>query len=301
MESETGQSGAPVAGAYRGRLAPSPTGYLHLGHAGTFDVARRRAAERGGVLVLRNDDLDHSRCREIYVAAMYEDLRWLGFRWGEGPDVGGPWGPYEQSRRASSYRAAWERLRREGWLYPCRCSRRDVRRNLSAPHEGTGEPVYPGTCRPPAGVAAGDPPAGREVCWRFRVPDGASVRVDDRNLGLRLFRAGKDFGDFVVWRRDGIPSYHLAAVVDDFAMKITEAVRGADLLLSTARQILLFDALGWTPPDYFHCPLVRDEEGRRLAKRDGALGIRALREQGFSPEAVLAMARERAAPAQADR
>ncbi len=291
MNTQPGDSADRPDPPYRGRLAPSPTGWLHLGHVRTFDVARDRAGARAGQLILRNDDLDQGRCKKAFVEAMYEDLRWLGFSWSEGPDMGGPFAPYDQSRRTAQYRRAWERLRRDGWIYPCFCSRRDIRRNLAAPHEGDEEPIYPGTCRPENSASGPEMPPS-SACWRFRVPDGEAVRFDDGNLGVRTYLAGRDFGDFVVWRRDGIPSYHLAAVVDDAAMQITEVVRGADLLLSTARQWLLFRALGRTPPGYFHCPLVRDENGRRLAKRDGAMGIPALRAGGYGPAEVLRMARE---------
>ncbi len=284
--------GAANAGGYRGRLAPSPTGYLHLGHVRTFDLARRRAEEKGGVLILRNDDLDSSRCKPAFVEAMYDDLHWLGFAWSEGPDVGGNYGPYDQSRRFRLYREAWYQLLRDGWAYPCRCSRKDVLQNLGAPHEGEDEPVYPGTCRPESPEFVDRPDAVQGVCWRFRVPEGESVEFVDNHLGRRAFVAGRDFGDFVIWRRDGLPSYHLAAVVDDAAMRITEVVRGADLLLSTARQLLLFRALGLAAPGFYHCSLVRDEQGNRLAKRNGGMGLRALREKRYEAAAILSLARE---------
>src|SRR5439155_12905885 len=132
---------------YRGRIAPSPTGYLHLGHARTFWIAQRRAQAKNGVLVLRNEDLDPARCKPEFVSALIEDLRWFGFHWQEGPDCGGPFGPYTQSERHELYRAAFEKLRQGGFLYPCTCSRQDVLRALQAPHDGEDEPLYPGTCR----------------------------------------------------------------------------------------------------------------------------------------------------------
>lgn len=268
------------SGFYRGRLAPSPTGYLHLGHARTFWIAWHRARERNGRVVLRNDDLDRARCRSKFVQAMLEDLRWLGLDWDEGPDCGGPHAPYDQSARTEFYRAALERLIAAGWLYPCTCSRKDIRLAASAPHPAEDEPVYPGTCR-----ERRRPPHDRPFAWRFRVPDGRVVRFYDGRCGFCSYEAGREFGDFVVWRSDDTPAYHLACVVDDASMGITEVVRGEDLLRSTARQLLLYEALGWTPPAWFHCALVTDEHGRRLAKRHDALSLRALREQGADPVA----------------
>lgn len=285
---------------YRGRLAPSPTGFLHLGHARTFWVAQARAQAQGGVLVLRNEDLDAARCRPEFVAAMSEDLRWFGLAWQEGPDCGGPCGPYDQSARRGHHLATLARLLDGGWLYPCRCSRQDVLRALGAPHPGEDEPRYPGTCRPhgtpDAAVLAdwrGLPPfaasaSGQRVNWRFRVPDGEAVRFVDAGCGPQEFVAGRDFGDFVVWRHDGVPAYQLAVVADDAAMNITEVVRGADLLRSTARQWLLCEALGLTPPAYCHCPLMLDAAGVRLAKRHAALSLRELRAQGCEPVALRA-------------
>jgi glutamyl-tRNA synthetase len=271
---------------YRGRLAPSPTGYLHIGHARTFWTAQERANERGGVLVLRNEDLDRQRCKPEFVTAMLEDLRWFGLRWQEGPDVGGPFAPYTQSERMAHYRTAFQRLRSAGLIYPCCCSRQDVLRALQAPHQGEDEPVYPGTCRPQPGQCAPEVSAERAVSWRFRVPDGGQVDFVDGHFGLQSFKAGADFGDFVVWRHDDLPAYHLAVVVDDAAMGITEVVRGADLLRSTARQLLLFAALGHPVPNYYHCPLMTDERGVRLAKRNDALSLRTLRQQGVTPDAL---------------
>ncbi len=298
--------------SYRGRLAPSPTGLLHIGHARTFWVAAQRAIENQGTLVLRNEDLDPQRSRAEFARAMIEDLRWLGIRWSEGPDCGGPYGAYSQSERRAHYLEAWRRLREGGFLYPCTCSRKDLAQAASAPHDADNddEPVYPGTCRERKDVAEFMEPAG--VNWRFRVPQGEAVEFEDLNLGRQRYVAGDnfDFGDFLVWRRDDVPAYQLAVVVDDAAMRITEVVRGADLLKSTARQLLLMRALGYADlgyadrghadrsyadrsyaaPDYFHCELVRDSAGVRLAKRHDALSIRHLRESGMTAEKVLEMA-----------
>ncbi len=284
-QAPTGPNGESLISGYRGRLAPSPTGALHLGHARTFWTAQERARAYQGALILRNEDLDASRCRLEFVSAMLEDLRWFGFEWDEGPERGGPFFPYEQSRRLPFYQEAFARLQKTGLVYPCKCSRQDVLRALQAPHVGEDEPIYPGTCRPLVGKAPfPSPPPGQRLSWRFRVPDGAAIRFDDGNLGPQEFVAGKDFGDFVVWRHDGLPSYQLAVVVDDAAMRITEVVRGEDLLKSTARQILLYRALQLPAPSFFHCPLVLDDAGVRLAKRHDALSLRALRERGARPE-----------------
>ena len=276
---------------YRGRLAPSPTGYLHLGHARTFWIAQQRAQKGGGALVLRNEDLDAVRFKLEFVGAMLEDLRWFGFEWQEGPDCGGPFGPYNQSERRTFYLAAMQRLLDGAFIYPCTCSRSDVLRALAAPHQGEDEPVYPGTCRPKTGSGDRrhrfDPdPArgsGPRRNWRFRVPDGEALTFTDGHCGLQKFVAGVDFGDFVVWRHDGVPAYQLSVVVDDAAMQITEVVRGADLLKSTARQLLLYRALGCPAPQFYHCPLMTDDNGIRLAKRHDALSLRRLRAAGISP------------------
>jgi glutamyl/glutaminyl-tRNA synthetase len=295
--------------AYRGRLAPSPTGLLHLGHARTFWVAQERAREKGGSLILRNEDIDSTRFKLEFVSQMIEDLRWFGFEWQEGPDCGGAFGPYSQSERRSFYIAALEKLQADGFIYPCICSRKDIRDAASAPNAEGEEPIYPGTCRPKSdkwqvtsvmnpAIAALSPACRAEASerrlvtrhvsrpanWRFRVPDGETISFVDGNFGRQTFVAGKDFGDFVVWRHDDVPAYQLACVVDDAAMRVTEAVRGADLLVSTARQLLLYRALDLPAPEFFHCPLVLDKKGQRLAKRHDALSLRALREQGKTPE-----------------
>ncbi|RME68776.1 MAG: tRNA glutamyl-Q(34) synthetase GluQRS [Verrucomicrobia bacterium] len=268
---------------YRGRIAPTPTGPLHLGHLATFRTAWLRAREAGGTLVYRNEDIDPHRCRRRFVEAAIEDLRWAGLDWDEGPDVGGPFVPYDQSARMPLYRAALERLRSANAVYPCTCSRRDVAAAAHAPHAVGGEVIYPGLCR----HRDADTPVDAAHAWRFRVPDGEVVAFVDGRLGPQGYVAGRDFGDFIVWRRDDAPAYELAVVVDDAAMEITEVVRGEDLLLSTARQLLLYRALGLQPPAWYHCPLVRDERGRRLAKRDAALGLRELRAAGWSPAGLV--------------
>lgn len=249
--------------------------------------------------MLRNDDLDSTRFRLDFVDAMLEDLKWLGLTWSEGPDIGGPAAPYNQSQRMPHYRAALAKLHAAGVIFPCTRSRRDVLDAVAAPHEsvGTGtrsaaaqplddEPIYPKEFRPPANAPL--PPLSDKITvnWRLRVPD-EDVTFDDRNLGPQHARAGRDFGDFLVWRKDDVPSYQLACMVDDAAMGITEVVRGADLVKSTFRQILLFRALHQPVPNFYHCPLMTDDNGERLAKRHDALSLRTLRERGVSPEAII--------------
>ncbi|HWN96119.1 MAG TPA: tRNA glutamyl-Q(34) synthetase GluQRS [Methylomirabilota bacterium] len=269
---------------YRGRIAPSPTGYLHLGHARTFWTAQQRAREAGGVLVLRNEDLDPARSKSEFVHAMMEDLKWFGFEWEEGPDISGPFPPYEQSNRFALYRTALEKLIAGGFVYPCVCSRKDIQQAARAPHAADDEAIYPGTCR----AKLKSETSNHKFSWRFRIPDGSVISFLDGHFGPQSFVAAKDFGDFVLWRHDDVPSYQLAVVVDDAAMQITEVVRGADLLVSTVRQLLLYRALGLTPPGFFHCPLMTDERGERLAKRHDALSLRALRASGKTPEEIRA-------------
>ena len=283
-----------------------------MGHARTFWTAFQRAREAGGTLVMRMEDLDPDRSRAEYAEAALEDLRWLGIRWQEGPDLGGPgkggpYGPYVQSKRQASYLNAWRKLLHSGRLFPCRCSRKDLESAVAAPHErvhtghGGGkfdseddDPLYPGTCRrfmggtpQLPGPTASEPETPGRTNWRFRVPDGETIEFVDENLGPQRFVAGVDFGDFVVWRRDGLPSYQLACVTDDAEMGITEVVRGADLLKSTARQILLNRFLGFENPAWYHCRLVVDHNGRRLAKRHDSLSLRSLRQRGLTPMNVL--------------
>jgi glutamyl-tRNA synthetase len=257
-----------------------------LGNARTFWTAAQRAQEQEGRLVLRDEDLDPERSRPEFARAMVEDLHWLGISWSEGPDCGGPFAPYSQSERRRHYLSAWRSLRDGGFIYPCQCSRRELALAATAPNEADDEPLYPGKCREQVKTAVQfREPAG--VNWRMRVHDGESVEFNDLHLGLQRYVAGRDFGDFVIWRRDDVPAYQLAVVVDDAEMRISEVVRGADLLKSTARQILLYRALQSPVPAFYHCDLVCNEQGRRLAKRHDALSIRSLRESGWSPQQIL--------------
>jgi len=297
---------------YRGRIAPSPTGFLHIGHAITFWRAQERARGTGGKLILRIEDLDRDRCRREFADGIIEDLHWFGLNWDEGEDIGGPFTPYVQSQRRSRYLEAWEELRAGGFIYPCKCSRMDVAEASLAPHDENEERIYPGICRPSylslastanvvaAAVSAAEqrdlrpvttaatPAASATAHWRFRVPDGERIEFVDERVGRQSAVAGRDFGDFIVWRRDDVPAYQLAVVVDDAAMRISEVVRGEDLLVSTFRQLLLYRALDLMPPGFFHTSLVVDESGKRLAKRHGSLSLRALRERGFAAEELRA-------------
>lgn len=269
----------------RSRIAPTPTGLLHAGHAATFWRAFLRCRDRGGTLVLRIEDLDPQRCSAEFSRAAIDDLRWLGIVWQEGPDRGGPFGPYTQSQRTDRYLEAWRILKDADVIYPCTRSRRDVAEAAVAPHDDA-EPVFPAAWRPAPGAGAGfDRPDG--VNWRFRVPDGRRVGFCDGRVGAFQRVAGEQFGDFVVWRRDGVPAYELAVVVDDIAMEISEVVRGEDLLVSTCRQLLIYEALATGPPEFFHTELIYDESGHRLAKRSQSLSLRTLRESGRRPGEIL--------------
>jgi glutamyl/glutaminyl-tRNA synthetase len=257
----------------------------------TFWHARQRARAAGGKLVLRIEDLDRDRCRTEFADAINEDLRWFGLDWDEGPDMGGPFAPYLQSERRRHYLKAWEKLRAGGFIYPCKCSRKDLMQASLAPHDENEEPIYPGTCRPRSSVVEAAVPAATTtgINWRFFVPDNEQMDFVDERIGKQSAVAGRDFGDFIVWRRDDIPAYQLAVVVDDAAMRISEVVRGEDLLMSTFRQILLYHALDLRPPKFYHAPLVLDQSGKRLAKRHGALSLRTLRERRVKPEELRAV------------
>jgi len=273
---------------YRGRLAPSPTGHLHLGHARTFWIASERAKASKGSLILRNEDLDAERFRMNFVSDMIEDLKWIGLLWTEGPDCGGPYGPYSQSERKTLYRIALQKLHDLGVIYPCNLTRKDVLEAAGAPHENEDEPIYPSQFRP----SLSDPLPALQACistnWRMRVPDNTTLHFNDNAQGQKQAIAGKDFGDFLVWRKDDCPSYQLACVVDDAAMAITEVVRGADLITSTFRQLILYKALGLKHPEFYHCPLMLDDQGVRLAKRHDSLSLRRMRIEGKTPGDVLA-------------
>jgi glutamyl-tRNA synthetase len=268
-----------------GRLAPSPTGAQHVGNARTYLIAWLSARSRGGRIVLRMEDIDSPRVKAGADRQACEDLRWLGLDWDEGPVV--------QTERLPFYREALGRLQERERVYPCTCTRGDVERAASAPHLEHEGPVYPGTC---AGRGAGEAAALGEqsYCWRFRVPNRTPDFVDGfrgpAHLDLREMG-----GDFVVWKapRAGLaastPAYQLAVVVDDRAQGVTEVVRGDDLIPSTPRQLLLYQALDLTPPAFVHVPLVVGPDGRRLAKRHGDTRLSSLRDAGVRPEMLLGL------------
>lgn len=281
-----------MTSVYRGRLAPSPTGYLHPGHLSTFLTAWRRCRQANGVLLYRMEDLDRSRCRPEYDRACLEDLA-LFLDWDEGPDRPGadrkP-GPYRQSERHDQglYLEYWKRLRDGGFIYPAPYSRSEIQ--VAAAETGVGrgshgEQIFPEILRQPPSSALEFEKPGK-MAFRFRVPD-ASILFDDVRLGETGFHAGRDFGDFLVWSPEGYPSYEFAVVVDDHLMGITEVVRGEDLLLSTARQLLVYEALGWKPPAFYHCALLRSRDGRRLSKRKGSTTLRGLLSAGWSATELL--------------
>jgi glutamyl-tRNA synthetase len=271
----------------RGRFAPSPTGELHLGNARTALLAWLHARASGGAFVLRVEDLDAGRVRPGYMEAQLADLRWLGLDWDEGPDVGGRFAPYEQSRRQELYEAAIGELTARGLVYPCFCTRREIAEAASAPHGPQDEgPVYPGTCSALSAGEVARRARARTDALRFRVPPG-ELRFVDLLQGEQVARPAAETGDFVIRRRDGVAAYQLAVVVDDIAMEITDVVRGADLLSSTARQLLLYTALGKPPPRWLHVPLLLGPDGERLSKRHGATSLAGLREMGVEPAAVV--------------
>lgn len=262
----------------RGRFAPSPSGRMHLGNLLSALLAWLDARSQGGVMVLRIEDLDPDRCTAERAARVMDDLAWLGLDWDEGglePD-------YMQSRRAPYYEEAFEKLSRMGLTYPCYCSRAE-RLAASAPHRADGTVVYSGKC---AGLSAAErasyEAAGRRPAWRVRVPD-ETVSVEDGHLGRYEENLARDCGDFILRRSDGVWAYQLAVVVDDALMGINRVVRGQDLLSSAPRQAWLHRLLGHEPPVFCHLPLLVDESGRRLSKRDGDLDMSALRGR-FSPE-----------------
>lgn len=263
-----------------GRLAPSPTGAQHVGNARTYLVAWLSARSRGGRVRLRIEDIDSPRIKPGAAEQAMDDLRWLGLDWDGEPVV--------QTPRLPLYEAALEMLKRQEAVYPCTCTRSDIAAAASAPHADHEGPTYPGTCSHRRAADAVQLAAeGQAFAWRFRVThspaftDGVAgeQQIDLRQLG----------GDFVVWKSAGTPAYQLAVVVDDAEMDITEVIRGDDLIPSTPRQLLLYTALGLTPPAFAHVPLVVGEDGRRLAKRHGDTRLAALREAGVKPEALVGL------------
>ncbi len=271
-----------------GRLAPTPSGLLHLGNARSFLLAWLWARSLGGRVIMRVEDIDLPRCsRELRNQAL-SDLAWLGLDWDEGPHAGDAIGPYDQSTRFELSRRALDQLIVAGRAYPCVCSRKDIEEATRAPHGDEGA-IYPGTCRgrfatfAEAAEFAKSPPA-----WRFAFDD-APISFHDEIQGPITIKP-RDLGDFVLWRKDGLPSYQLAVTVDDAAMGVTQVLRGRDLIQSTARQLALYKALGLqAPQQWAHAPLLIDPTGRRLAKREGDLSLKALRKRGIEPERVIGL------------
>jgi len=266
----------------RGRFAPSPSGRIHLGNILCCLLAWLSARQKGGRVVLRIEDLDTARCPRRYADQMEEDLRWLGLDWDEGPTVGGPDGPYFQSRRTALYQAALEKLEARGLVYPCFCTRGELHA-AGAPHREDGQAVYAGTCRHLTAEQAAERARLRPPALRLRVPDEIWT-ARDGHMGTYQEDLARDCGDFLLRRSDGLFAYQLAVVVDDAAMGITEVVRGADLLGSTPRQLYLYDLLGLEPPSFYHFPLLLDGEGRRLSKRNADAGLDDLRPRMTAPE-----------------
>lgn len=274
----------------RGRYAPSPTGDLHLGNLRTALLAWLFARSMHGQFVLRIEDLDQPRVRPGATQRMLADLRWLGLDWDEGPDCGGPYAPYIQSERRHIYHHYLQQLQEAGFLYPCYCTRAEIAQMASAPQQGAEDgPRYPGTCRDLASIQRKRYEAGgRRPSLRFRVPDERRITFTDLLVGDYTQHVQSAMGDFIVQRSDGIFSYQFAVVVDDALMRINQVVRGTDLLSSTARQILLYEALGFSVPTFAHVPLLLDEQGHRLAKRQQSAGLAPLKDAGKNSPMIIA-------------
>ena len=271
----------------RGRFAPSPSGRMHLGNAWTALLAWLDIRKLGGTMVLRMEDLDPDRCRPQFAEGLVEDLQWLGLDWDEGPDRPSVTVSYKQSKRSDLYQAAFDSLAQRGLVYPCFCSRAELRSVASAPHAGEAEPVYSGRC---AGLSAVEQAkklsVRRQAACRLRVGE-AEIAFTDQLFGPQRQKLNQSCGDFVIRRSDGVYAYQLAVVVDDAAMKIDRVLRGADLLSSTPRQIYLWQLLGYLPPTFIHAPLLLAADGSRLSKRQGSLTIEALRCSGVRPQRII--------------
>ena len=273
----------------RGRYAPSPTGALHRGNLRTALLAWFFARTQHGQFVLRIEDLDRPRVRSGATQQMLDDLHWLGLDWDEGPDCGGPYTPYIQSERLDIYQHYLQQLHNAGHVYPCYCSRAEIAHAASAPQQGAEDgPRYPGTCKHLTEAQRRDYEAsGRRPSLRFRVEDSRVVSFTDSIIGPITQDVQQAVGDFILSRSDGIFSYQFAVVVDDALMHLNQIVRGNDLLTSTARQILLYEALGFPVPTFAHVPLIVDERGKRLSKRTQSMGLDPLRAKGMTPEQVV--------------
>ncbi|MCM1449277.1 MAG: tRNA glutamyl-Q(34) synthetase GluQRS [Clostridiales bacterium] len=258
-----------------GRFAPSPTGRMHLGNIYTAVMSWLSVKSAGGRWILRIEDLDPQRSKLQWARLIEDDLTWLGLEWDEGGlDDKGPHGPYSQSRRHEFYNQALSRLIDKGIVYKCHCTRADIMAT-QAPHQSDGRIIYAGTCRPPHMPCYDIDPAAHGA-MRLYVPD-RMICFNDRIAGPQQYNLAHDCGDFILQRADGAWSYQLAVVVDDALMGVNEVMRGEDLLLSAAQQIYLYELLGWQPPRYAHLPLIKNEAGVRLSKRDASLSMEAMR------------------------
>ena len=279
-------------GGVRGRLAPSPTGFLHLGNAWSFLAAWLGVRSQGGKLVLRIEDIDPARARGEYVDALVEDLTWLGLDWDEGPAASGlsdadPHG-HTQSLRGDIYTAALAFLERKGAVYPCYCTRKELRDLAGAPHVDDAGAPYPGVCRRLSPRERKEREAsGRRAALRLACPPETPWSFEDGVYGPRSMTLAGCGGDFALRRSDGVFAYQLAVVVDDIAMGVTQVVRGRDILASTPRQMYLYSLFDREPPAYSHVPLILDHGGERLAKRHASLTLRALREADVVPATIL--------------
>ncbi|BFH63731.1 tRNA glutamyl-Q(34) synthetase GluQRS [Paenibacillus azoreducens] len=270
----------------RGRFAPTPSGELHIGNAWAALLSWLQVRSSSGIFVLRMEDIDTQRSRPHLARQILDDLYWLGLDWDEGPDVGGPFGPYTQSECLEYYMEALNQLGGMGCLYPCFCSRADLMAAARAPHGLSSEgPAYPGTCRNLTAEEAARKSLDKQPSLRFKVPHEI-ISFQDGVAGLQVFDAAAG-GDFIVRRADGMISYQLAVVVDDHRMQITDILRGADLLDSVPRQLMLYKALGMEAPSFAHVPLFMGPDGKRLAKRHGGTSLAAIRETGTAPERLL--------------
>lgn len=269
-----------------GRFAPSPSGRMHLGNIYTAVMSWLSVKRRGGRWILRIEDLDPQRSKPEYARFIEDDLHWLGLDWDEGGlDDVGPHGPYTQSRRGDIYAHYLERLAATGYIYICTCTRADIMAT-QAPHQSDGRIIYAGTCRPAALPCDGRAELAKKAgAVRLYVPD-CDICFDDMIAGPQRFNLARDCGDFIVRRADGAWAYQLAVVIDDALMGVTEVMRGNDLLLSAAQQIYLYRLLGFTPPRFAHLPLLVNEQGQRLSKRDASLSMEALR-RDHTPEEII--------------
>lgn len=277
-------SSSPAVRPVCGRFAPSPSGRMHLGNLFCAFLSWLCARSENGRFVLRIEDLDPNRCRKEYAQVLEEDLLRLGLDWDEGGSRGGENGPYFQSECSKIYAAVLDALSCKAHLYPCFCSRADLHA-ASAPHLSDGTVLYSGRCRSLSAEQAAELSKTRRPALRIEVPD-AVYRFTDAHLGAVSQNLAAECGDFILRRSDGVFAYQLAVVADDARMGVTQIVRGEDLLSSTPRQIFLQSLLGIETPEYYHIPLLVNEQGIRLSKREKSLDAGALFER-FAPEELI--------------